>query len=44
VAGRAKDFKAGVAQARESISSGKAAAKLEQLIEASQRLGSKEDK
>ncbi len=42
VAGRVKDFKAGVAMARESISSGKAAAKLEQLIAASRRLGSKE--
>ncbi len=41
VAGRAKDFKTGVVLARESINSGKAAAKLEQLIEASQRLGSK---
>lgn len=36
---RAPDFKTGVAMAREVIASGKAARKLEQLIEASRRLG-----
>jgi anthranilate phosphoribosyltransferase len=39
VAGRAKDFKQGVEQARQTILSGQASAKLQQLAAVSHRLG-----